>query len=604
MSQRSSFMSRSLASLALTAVAAAAATTMATSAVAATVGPADDTFFTLPSSVPAGSAGTLISYRQTTVDLGDNVPVPKAWNVLYKSTDSVGQSNVVSGTVLVPNTSWPWWKGSRPVVLYAVGTHGLATECAPSRQMAKGTDYENANIAAALAEGYAVLVTDYQGYVAGDKSTYLAGMSQGNAVLDIFKAAVAVPNVGLKANTKVAIWGFSQGGQSAAWAGQLQPTYAPTMKLVGVAAGGIPGDFISSALNLDGNLGAAFLASGVVGLGNQYPNKLPIDLIASAAGKAELAKLSTKCVFEALPEYQNKRISDYTVGGITLTDLLAVPNIAAVLTEQDLGKSKINAPLYQYHGQADQFIPLAQAFALKQMYCSQGTKVKFDLYPSEHISTQFQAAPAALSFIADRIAGRTVPNTCSNTTVPAPTANPGGGNFVVTLDKWPLTASVNLKTLAQTVTLPAASSFTADADITDKTLKGQLAVPDFETTITLFGIPAKVGLRITPAGDTTGTAELDTEGQLSINGTAKAFISVTSLLGINLGECKTTAPVEFPLNFKGPVSALGSGGLKFSGTTTFPTLSGCFFSAVLSTLMSGSGQGYSFQVAPPAPTAN
>ena len=167
MSQRSSFMSRSLASLALTAVAAAAATTMATSAVAATVGPADDTFFTLPSSVPAGSAGTLVSYRETTVNLGDNVPAPKAWNVLYKSTDSVGQSNVVSGTVLVPNTSWPWWKGSRPVVLYAVGTHGLATECAPSRQMAKGTDYENANIAAALKEGYAVLVSDYVGYTNG-----------------------------------------------------------------------------------------------------------------------------------------------------------------------------------------------------------------------------------------------------------------------------------------------------------------------------------------------------------------------------------------------------------------------------------------------------
>jgi hypothetical protein len=91
---------------------------------------------------------------------------------------------------------------------------------------------------------------------------------------------------------------------------------------------------------------------------------------------------------------------------------------------------------------------------------------------------------------------------------------------------------------------------------------------------------------------------------LRINGTAKAYISVTSLLGIKLGEGKTTEPVEFPLNFKGPVSALGSGGLVFAGTTSFPSLKGCIFSAVLSSLMSGSGQGYSFKVAPPAPKAN
>ena len=60
-------------------------------------------------------------------------------------------------------------------------------------------------------------------------------------------------------------------------------------------------------------------------------------------------------------------------------------------------------------------------------------------------------------------------------------------------------------------------------------------------------------------------------------------------------------PVEFPINFDGPVSSLGNGNLTFTGTTTFPQLKGCGVSAILSAVMSGPGQTYSFTVAPPAP---
>jgi hypothetical protein len=59
--------------------------------------------------------------------------------------------------------------------------------------------------------------------------------------------------------------------------------------------------------------------------------------------------------------------------------------------------------------------------------------------------------------------------------------------------------------------------------------------------------------------------------------------------------------VQFPIVFDGPVSSLGNGGLVFTGTTTFPQIKGCAISAILSALMSGSGQTYSFAVAPPAP---
>ncbi len=592
------FASKAVVALPLTALALAISAAHA----APVVGPADATFYNIPATAPAGVHGDLVSYRQTTVKLGDTAPATNAWNVVYQSTDSVGKSNYVSGTVLVPSAVWTG-TGPRPVILYAVGTHGLANDCAPSRQMAKGTDYENANIAAALKAGYAVLVSDYAGYLNGASSTYLAGASQGHAVLDIFTAATSIPATGITATSKAAIWGYSQGGQSSAWAAELLTSYAPGLNVVGVAAGGIPADFIKTSLNLDGNLGAGFLFSAVSGLSKQYPKGIPVGTIASDFGKAELAKLQTQCVFTALLTHLNGKLSDYTLNNTTLTELEDIGYVNDTLVAQNLGLQPVNVPLYQYHGQADEFIPLDQDIALKRQYCAKYPNVTFDVYPSEHIVTQFQAAPNVLTWLGDRFAGKPATGTCGNNAPePKSIANPGGGDFVVSLTKWPLTASVGLKTLKQTVNLPATSTFTADANITAKTLKGNLVVPEFKQSINIIGLPVPVGLRITPVGETTGTTSLDNDGILHVHGKAYVNITVTSLLGIPFGECKTVTPVEFPLNFDGPVSSLGNGGLTFTGTTTFPQIKGCFVSGILTALMSGTGQSYSFNVAPPAPT--
>lgn len=569
------------------------------------VGPADDTFFNaVPAAQLPGQAGALISYRTTTANLGADAPANQAWNVVYQSTDSRNQALALSGTVFVPSAAWTG-AGPRPTIMYAVGTHGQANRCAPSRQFATGTDYENHNIKAALKAGYAVVVSDYRGGLNGVSSTYIAGKAQGSAIIDIFRAASQIPSSGISTANPAAIWGYSQGGQTAAWAAELLPTYAPELKVVGVAAGGIPGDLNATALNLDKNLGFAFLGGSINGLNNQYPGSVPINLLSNDAGKAALAKIANSCVFEALFEFQNKGMADYTNDGFGIAELLEVETVANVVGAQKLGRGNIGIPMYQYHGQADEFIPLAQAFDLKKTYCAKGTKVAFDLYPSEHIATQFQAAPQSLSWIADRLAGKPAPDTCGATGAPVPTANPGGGNFVVTLDKWPLTAYVDLKTLNQRVTMSPASTFSAQSDITAKKLDGALSLPEVKQKLKIIGIPLDFELLITPVGKVEGSVALDNAGILNIDANAKVDILVRTMgaLGLQLPfNCKTSTPVNFPIKFTGPISALGSGGLNFKGETSFPSITGCsLFSPIFSLFMSGSGQKYDFTVAPPAP---
>ena len=94
---------------------------------------------------------------------------------------------------------------------------------------------------------------------------------------------------------------------------------------------------------------------------------------------------------------------------------------------------------------------------------------------------------------------------------------------------------------------------------------------------------------------------LSREGILDISAVQKNDVTITSLAYIPVGQCKTVEPAVFPLTFQGPVSALGSGDLGFDGTTSFSRIRGCFVSAILSTLVSGDGQEFNFNVTPPAP---
>ncbi|MEK9712801.1 MAG: lipase family protein, partial [Thalassolituus sp.] len=270
-----------------------AAAVLAPAANAAMEGPSGMDFYDVPA-VSTTQNGDLIWYRDANINLGDNSVVAKAYNVMYRSTDSLGAQNAVTGTVILPTAAWTG-AGERPTLSYAVGTHGLEQGCAPSMQMQSGTDYEARNIRAALAKGYAVLVTDYQGYTNGATPTYLAGESQAHAALDIFRAASQVPGAGIDADAPAAVWGFSQGGQTAAWVAQIADDYAEDLDLVGVASGGTPADFPVVADYLNGSTGASFLLGGIIGLSEQYPNDIPVDTLASTAGKAAIEDYKGKC---------------------------------------------------------------------------------------------------------------------------------------------------------------------------------------------------------------------------------------------------------------------------------------------------------------------
>ncbi|MGO9027415.1 MAG: lipase family protein [Acidimicrobiales bacterium] len=571
-------------------------------------------FYTPPAPLPPGNHGALISYQTTTVNLGSGAPSVNAWDVMYYTEDALGVRDIATGTVLVPAAAWTGF-GSRPVIDYAPGTQGLAQSCAPSVQLTVGTEYEAANLVALLNKGWAVVLTDYQGYTTGSKLLFTVGEAEGHAVLDMVTAADQVPGVGLSSSAPTAIWGYSQGGQAASWAGQLQPTYDPSLNLVGVAAGGIPANLAATATYLNGGPTAAFGAMSVIGLNNQYPSAIDLSSRVNAKGAAAIAAIENQCVFGSLLQFEHADLGTYTKNGETEAQLLATPAISSVVSAQQLGTTKIDVPVYQYHGQADEAIPLAQDIALKQQYCSEGVTDEFVLYPGEHVTTQFQAAPDVVSWIADRlvpfIGEYDAPNDCNDTAAaPTSTATPASGDWLINLNNWPVNAWVHMNSLDATVNLPSTTTFSGATDLSSMQLQnGEISAPTFTTTISAFGlIPLSVTFGLVQPGPATGSASIDANGDLHINASASATLQLFSLsfLGINFVDstCQTASPVNFPLSYNGPVSSLGDGQLTLSGSTTFPDLTGCgALTGALNLLFPGAGQTFSFTLSPPAPTA-
>jgi pimeloyl-ACP methyl ester carboxylesterase len=585
--------------------------TMASAASAAPIeGPEGEEFYTPPASTPAGVTGELIWYRPATVNLNVALPSNQAWSVLYQSTGQQGQPDFVTGTVIVPTAAWTG-KGARPVVTIGIGTQGLAHECAPSLQMADGTEYDAGEIIAALKAGYAVAITDYQGYTTGNFPTYIAGKAEGQAVLDIVRAMRELPGIGITETNPVIAWGYSQGGQAVGWAGELQPSYAPNVKLIGVAAGGVPGNLKAVAAFGNGGVGAAFSLDSVIGLQEAYGAEFNDASFTTIAGRLSLQPLLRECALASIEGYRGTKVESQTIGGITFEQVQEeFPNVKRILEEQQLGTKTISVPVYHYHGLEDEFVPVTQDVELHQAWCSLGVKDDFQLYPGDHLLTDPTAIPTVMKWLEERVAGKTAPSTCgqhkAGATLPSTARlTPETGDLIVPLPAWQLKGTVTEKKSGIAIEVPSGSTLSAEGDLTNETLTAQLSIPPINQTVSILGIPIKIKGALTPTGTITGKVSLTNSGVLSQSAVGDANMLVGSV-GVGFFQvpigCKTTEPIALPLSISEPVNALETGGFGINTEVTVPEFGGCgLFGPVLSSLMSGPNNPISITASPPPP---
>ncbi|HEX2316519.1 MAG TPA: lipase family protein [Thermomonospora sp.] len=393
-----------VAALALTALTAPA---RADDPPAGSVPPDQDPFYAAPADIGAYGPGHIVRSRKITPKVGNLDTRADVWQIAYRSNDSHLAPQLVVTSLIVPKAAWTG-TGPRPIVSVQAPEDSTGTQCAPSYGLSSGSGVAGmlASMSTQLLDrGWAVALPDHE----GPRSVFMAGPQAAHAVLDGIRAVrnfTGAPGIGR--DNPWTLNGYSGGAQATGWAAQFQPSYAPDVTLKGAAMGGTPADPEAVARFLDGRIFSGFEAAAATSLATEFP-EMNLDPIMNDAGRKALADARGKCLTELLTQFAFKRLSQYS----TVPDPLAVPSVRAVLRLNTMGAAAPAAPIFNYHANTDEIVPVGQANQLVKDWCAKGATVHtVRSLIGEHALEMLRRNGEVLTFLSDRFADKPAKNTC------------------------------------------------------------------------------------------------------------------------------------------------------------------------------------------------
>lgn len=186
-----------------------------------------DAFYDPPANIPSDPGSLLRS------EAVENVVLPRgmrAWRILYSTTIDDKTPALAVAMVFAPR-EMPVLP--RPVIAWTHGTLGLMQKCMPSLMTAPSEGIPARD--KIMGQGWVVVATDYPYTEKGGPHPYLIGEAEGRSALDAVRAAYHMQELTLD-RRHTFVWGHSQGGHAALWAGIIAPRYAPELEIAGVVA--------------------------------------------------------------------------------------------------------------------------------------------------------------------------------------------------------------------------------------------------------------------------------------------------------------------------------------------------------------------------------
>jgi pimeloyl-ACP methyl ester carboxylesterase len=358
--------------------------------------PSGDAFYR-PQAMRSGRPGDVIWASPIIAPAGS-----RGWKVLYHSQSINGHDIAVSGVVIVPTAKAP--PGGRPVISWAHGTHGLADACAPSKAL--DIAYRIPGIKDFVKAGDIVVATDYEGLGTPGEHPYLVGDSEARGVLDIVRAVHQMPGSDASPNTLV--YGHSQGGQAALFAGQIAPSYAPELHLLGVTAVAPVADvtaMVPMATTVPVLLGYDVMTA--VGFRAAYPN---VDLTTVLGPQAldNLGVVDQKCSDDVVDYF-----AQYPPIQVVAHNPLDVPVLAQLLQQATAGGVHSTVPQFIVQGDRDALVPKMVTDRYVQRACSQGDQLFYRVYPGQdHVTARDVSVHDVEAWFAARLAGQPAPSSC------------------------------------------------------------------------------------------------------------------------------------------------------------------------------------------------
>ncbi len=380
----------------------------------AVTAPASDPFYTPPANLAQYAHGTILRERQVTMSGPQQIETANAYELMYATTDLNGQPVAAVTTVLVPTAPAA---GPRRLASYQMYYDSLTLNCSPSYTLQGGNNGPSSEadwITELLQQGWDVNVPDYEGL----DSEWAVGPVLGRATLDSLVAAEHFAGDGLAgAKTEVTLNGYSGGSEASTWAAALAPKYAPSLDIVGVAAGGNFPDLDYTTQYLDNSIWYGTEIGVLVSFNRALPQDFDLSKLLNAAGQSLAAKDAqdgSGCGGSTLNEpYGNA--SQYTnfPGSEALADYAPVER---GLDEISLKYGPLpKAPLFIYNSTGDDLAFIQPVDAWVANYCRHGVTVDYDRDADggDHVSGFVPYWNAALPYLQNAFAGVTPPDNCS-----------------------------------------------------------------------------------------------------------------------------------------------------------------------------------------------
>ncbi|MFE3292418.1 lipase family protein, partial [Rhodococcus sp. NPDC059234] len=344
----------------------------------------------------AAEPGTVISTRP--LPRTSWIPGAAAGSALSYRTLGPGDATATStGAMFVPPGTPP--PGGWPVVSWAHGAVGIADACAPTVTGKIGGPY----LGRWLAQGYAIVATDYVGLGTPGVHPYLDGRSEAHAVIDMVRAARSVePDL----SPRWVSLGQSQGGQAAMVTATIATSYAPELDYRGTVGLGVPSNIENLAplggplfppLPLTGT--TVFISYLLAGLRATRPD-VDVDSYLSPRGRQVLAQAEQLCYEEAAAAFGDTPI------GALFSRQLDEPVLAAAREMLAIPLRGYDRPLFLGQGLFDTIVPAPLTMKLAADLAGAGQRFTFRVYPEGHLETMLASEPEANAFVRNLFAPR------------------------------------------------------------------------------------------------------------------------------------------------------------------------------------------------------
>ena len=398
----------------------------------ARVPPSQDPFYHYDGGTPLEdiAPGTVLKTRTIPYHvLGFPLPV-KTTQLLYRSTGQIGQATVNVTSIVEPAFNF----GRKKLVSYQSYYDTLNPDDEPSYAISGGLTFgglipnvESILISPLLSKGYTIVIPDTQ----GQQANLAAGHEYAFNTLDSVRATFNSPAVGLPADTKVVLIGFSGGAIATEWAAELAPSYAPDVdkRVIGYSMGGV---FVHPMHNLhyvDGSLGwSGLVPAALVGIFRSYgldPTPYLNDhgkLLVDRIQKASILNLLFQypgLTWESIAKPEYAQAEKIPVLVEILNDLImgtggGTPSAPMLIRQNAGGEAEGSRGDKPGIGLGDGVMIAGDVRSLARDYCARGVEIEYrENRLLSHIPSTIAWSVETIPWVEDRFANRPVVNDCA-----------------------------------------------------------------------------------------------------------------------------------------------------------------------------------------------